>query len=117
MWESLPSFLAMLVPRLLDFLKRRNLTITMFVVGQDAQHAITMMKFAGHEIGNHSLHHDPWLHVYSAGHIERELDRAEECIEVATRQRPTGFRGPGFSLCIETTNTRQTGYLYDTTRL
>src|SRR5574341_867943 len=35
-WKSFPSYLNLLVPRVLEFLKQRNLTITFFIVGQDA---------------------------------------------------------------------------------
>ena len=35
-WESFPSYLDLLVPRVLAFLKERNLKITFFIVGQDA---------------------------------------------------------------------------------
>jgi hypothetical protein len=32
-WESFPSYLDILVPRVLDFFKARHLTITFFIVG------------------------------------------------------------------------------------
>ena len=35
-WETFPSYLDIVVPRVLDFLKDRNLKITFFIVGQDA---------------------------------------------------------------------------------
>lgn len=35
-WESYPSYLDILVPRFLEFLQQQNLTITVFIVGQDA---------------------------------------------------------------------------------
>ena len=35
-WESFPSYLDVVVPRVLQFLKERDLTITFFIVGQDA---------------------------------------------------------------------------------
>src|SRR5207247_6203043 len=35
-WEAFPSYLDLVVPRVLDFLAARGLTITFFVVGQDA---------------------------------------------------------------------------------
>jgi hypothetical protein len=68
----------------------------------------------GHEIGNHSFHHEPWLHLYSNSQLEGEIANAEESIEQATGARPRGFRGPGFSLSEPLINvlTRR-GYLYD----
>ncbi len=35
-WEDFPSYLGVMVPRMLDFLRARGLRITVFVVGQDA---------------------------------------------------------------------------------
>jgi peptidoglycan-N-acetylglucosamine deacetylase len=101
-WESLPSYLDVLVPRVLEFLKAQNLTVTFFIVGQDAalrkNHAILRsIANAGHEIGNHSFHHEPWMHLYSRQAIETEITLAEEYIEDATGQKPLGFRGPGYS--------------------
>src|SRR5262244_4112674 len=100
-WESFPSYLDVLVPRVLGFLKARHLTITFFVVGQDAaldkhHELLQAIAAAGHEIGNHSFRHEPWLHLYSEAEIEAELARAEDAIEAATGVRPAGFRGPGF---------------------
>lgn len=105
-WESHPSYLDIVVPRVLQFLKDFNQTITFFIVGQDAaleknHDALASLAAAGHEIGNHSFHHEPWLHLYSEQQITDEIAQAEEHIERATGQRTTGFRGPGFS-CSET---------------
>ena len=88
-WKSFPSYLNLLVPRVLEFLKQRNLTITFFIVGQDAafeenRDTLATIAGAGHEIGNHSFHHEPWLHLYSEKQIAIELARAEEHIERAT---------------------------------
>lgn len=106
-WEAMPSYLDCVVPRVLDMLARRGLRITFFVVGQDAaldknRNALGRLAAAGHEIGNHSLRHEPWLHLYSEEELERELAEAETHIETATGQRPTLFRGPGYSLSATT---------------
>jgi peptidoglycan-N-acetylglucosamine deacetylase len=102
-WESYPSYLDLVVPRILDVLAGRGIRITVFVVGQDAalarnRDALAAIAAAGHEIGNHSMRHEPWLHLYSQEELERELAESERSIEAATGQRPAGFRGPGFSL-------------------
>ena len=102
-WESFPSYLNIVVPRVLKFLQERELTITFFIVGQDAAldqnaEALRSLSAAGHDIGNHSFHHEPWLHLYSEARIEAEIAKAEEEIERVTGCRPRGFRGPGFSL-------------------
>jgi peptidoglycan-N-acetylglucosamine deacetylase len=118
-WESLPSYLDLVIPRILRFLDERRLKITVFIVGQDAElpgnrAALAQITAAGHEVGNHSFRHDPWLHLFSDGDIESEIVRAEEAILAATGQRPTGFRGPGFSLSKPVLATLlRRGYRYD----
>ena len=101
-WEKFPSYLDIVVPRVLELLAKRSLTITFFVVGQDAaiesnRTALRSIAAAGHEIGNHSFHHEPWLHLYSPEELSEELMRAEEAIFEATSVQTVGFRGPGYS--------------------
>jgi hypothetical protein len=118
-WESFPSYLDVLVPRVLEFLARRNLQITFFVVGQDAaleknHHALRAISAAGHEIGNHSFSHEPWLHLYDKERTHKEIVVTEEQITRVTGQRPVGFRGPGFSFSKTTLELlEQRGYWYD----
>jgi peptidoglycan-N-acetylglucosamine deacetylase len=122
-WQSLPSYLEVVVPRVLTFLKAKNLTITFFIVGQDAvlqknHDILKAIADAGHEIGNHSYHHEPWLHLYSQSQIDAEITRAEDAIENATGQRPVGFRAPGYSLSRATLTALATkNYLYDASTL
>src|SRR3712207_4465298 len=82
-WESFPSYLETVVPRVLKFLRERDLRITFFIVGQDADleknaAAISQIAEENHEIGNHSFQHEPWLHLYSEQEINDELARTEE---------------------------------------
>ena len=122
-WESLPSYLDVCVPRILKFLKERNLNITFFIVGQDAaldknQESIGQIAAVGHEIGNHSFRHEPWLHLYSKQELTEEFEKTEEALEKVTGQRPKGFRGPGYSLSptvLEVLATRN--YEYDCSTL
>lgn len=122
-WETYPSYLDVVVPRFLGVLKELELRITVFVVGQDAasesnRDALSSISAAGHGIGNHSFHHEPWLHLYSPEQIEEEISAAEEAIDAATGVVPTGFRGPGYSVspavigCLA-----QRGYRYDASTL
>jgi len=102
-WESFPSYLDAVVPRSLAFLKERNLQITYFIVGQDADleknaDAIKQIADADHEIGNHSFRHEPWLHLYSKEELSEEFERTENALEKVTGKIPKGFRGPGYSL-------------------
>src|ERR1700733_11948422 len=98
-WESFPSYLDTVVPRALNFLSQRDLNITFFIVGQDAAldkntEAISQISASGHEIGNHSFNHEPWLHLYSEAEIVDEFARTEDALLKVTGQKPVGFRGP-----------------------
>src|SRR5256885_15586991 len=102
-WETFPSYLDPVVPRALELLKARELKITFFIVGQDAaleknHQALSSIPEAGHEIGNHSFNHEPWLHLYSRQELIEESEKTEDTIEDITGKHPIGFRGPGFSL-------------------
>ncbi|KAB8320225.1 polysaccharide deacetylase family protein [Tolypothrix campylonemoides VB511288] len=118
-WQTLPSYLDIVVPRFLEFFQQLNLTITVFIVGQDAaceknQQALQAIAAAGHEIGNHSFNHDSWLHLYSEQEIEKEIAIAEEHIERVTGQVPIGFRGPGYSFSPAVLRVlSRRGYQYD----
>lgn len=122
-WESYPSYLDAVVPRILPVLAHRKLLITVFVVGQDAaleynHEALAQIASAGHEIGNHSLRHEPWLHLFSEHELEHELAEAERHIQTATGQKPTGFRGPGYSQSSTMLRVlARRGYAYDASSL
>jgi hypothetical protein len=122
-WASFPSYLDEAVGEILPCLEKLGLRITFFIVGQDAAlarnaEALRAITAAGHEVGNHSFHHEPWLHLRSSQELEEELTRAEEAIEKATGRKPIGFRGPGFSLSADTLAVLACrGYQYDATTL
>lgn len=118
-WETFPSYLDIVVPRILDILDKQELKITFFIVGQDAaleknRDALASITAAGHEVGNHSFQHEPWLHLYSTEDIIKDLVAAENAIADATGQTPIGFRGPGYSLSTGVLGVLQErGYKYD----
>jgi len=122
-WESFPSYLDTFIPLVLDILDELNLKITFFIVGQDAaleknHDVLKLITERGHEVGNHSFNHEPWLHLYPKDQIKKEILDTEDYIQQATGQKPLGFRGPGFTwskdlLCILYEN----GYLYDASSL
>jgi len=120
-WTSFPSYLDVVVPRFLSMMRRLDLRVTVFIVGQDAvleknAAALRSIAEAGHEIGCHSFNHEPWLHLYSREQLRDELTRATDAITSVTGVRPTGFRGPGFSLSETTLETLvELGYRYDCT--
>lgn len=122
-WETFPSYLDVVVPRALSFLKERNLNITFFIVGQDSDleknhDAIKQISDAGHEIGNHSFRHEPWLHLYSKEELITEFEKTENALEKVTGQIPKGFRGPGYSLSPTVLEVlAERGYEYDCSTL
>ena len=122
-WRNFPSYLDIVVPRALELLESHGLRITFFIVGQDADiaenaEALRSIPLHGHEIGNHSFHHEPWLHRRSEAEIDLELHQAENSIENATGRRPSGFRGPGFVRSDTLLRVLvQRGYLYDASSL
>lgn len=118
-WEDFPSYLDVAVPRILDIFEQRDIKLTFFIVGQDAaleknNDALGAIGAAGHEVGNHSFHHEPWLHLYSPEEVDSEIMSAEQHIERATGRQCFGFRGPGFSISPTVLKTLAArGYIYD----
>lgn len=118
-WQAYPSYLDRVVPRCLEFLRERNLIITFFIVAQDLRRdvdaeAVHSIAQHGHEMGNHTVMHDPWLHLYSDQALDEEIGCAEEDILRITGSRTVGFRGPGFSLSDSVLRTLvRRGYEYD----
>lgn len=122
-WDEYPSYLDTIVPRALEFLADRDLCITFFIVGRDAsiasnRSAIRSIADAGHEIGNHSFDHEPWLHLYSREELVNEFASTEAALIEATGKRPIGFRGPGYSLSSTVLDVlAERGYEYDCSTL
>lgn len=122
-WDSYPSYFHIFIPHILDVLDELNLKITFFIVGKDTETEenrkyLRMITERGHEVGNHSYHHESWLQTYSYEKVEQEIIDAETAIEQATGQKPRGFRGPGFSWSYDLLNVLVTrGYLYDASTL
>ena len=122
-WKDYPSYLNTAIPRILALLKECRLRITFFIVGTDAsfdrhREALASIVDAGHEVGNHTFRHDPWLHRYSEDEFDTELQRAEEAIQNSTGVRPRGFRGPGYSMynhALKVLSRR--GYLFDSSTM
>jgi peptidoglycan-N-acetylglucosamine deacetylase len=122
-WERRPSYYNVFFPIALEALEALGIRLTFFVVGRDAEDpkhhdSLRSAVAAGHEIGNHSYEHEPWLHRYTPDQLAVEIARAEEAIGAATGTRPIGFRGPGYSwspTLFEVLVDR--GYIYDASTL
>lgn len=122
-WENYPSYFDIFIPYVLDILDELDLKITFFIVGKDTESEgnreyLRMITERGHEVGNHSYNHESWLQSYSYEEIEKEIIAADEAIERATGQKPSGFRGPGFSWSKDLLDVLgKRGYLYDASTL
>lgn len=122
-WESFPSYLDTFIPLVLDLFDQLSLKITFFIVGQDAslkknEEALKLITERGHEVGNHSFYHEPWLHLSSKDKIKREVLGTENHIYRVTGQKPMGFRGPGFSWSSDLLEVlAENNYIYDTSTL
>jgi len=122
-WDKYPSYFDIFIPHILDLLDELDLKITFFIVGKDTENKenrkyLRMITERGHEVGNHSYHHESWLQTYSYEKIENEIIIAEKAILDATGQKPLGFRGPGFSWSKDLLKVLESrGYLYDASTL
>jgi len=122
-WDQYPSYFDIFIPHILNVLDELDLKITFFIVGKDTESEdnrkyLRMITKRGHEVGNHSYHHESWLQTYSYEKIENEIINAEKAILDATGQKPIGFRGPGFSWSKDLLRVLESrGYKYDASTL
>ena len=120
-WETFPSFFNFIIPAVLAVLSDLDLKITFFVVGRDASleknhESLRALIDAGHELGNHSFHHEPRFLFCSRGEIEREVLETEERILSLGSEKPLGFRGPGYAWNRDLIEVLlKNNYLYDAT--
>jgi peptidoglycan/xylan/chitin deacetylase (PgdA/CDA1 family) len=123
LWSSYPSYLDVVIPHFLQILREHDLKITVFIVGQDAaiesnQDALKLIPTDGHEIGNHSFKHEPWLQRYTREEIVAELAKTEETLASISDQKLIGFRGPGYSLSNDVLEVLcERGYQFDASTL
>ncbi len=122
-WDRYPSYFDIFIPYILDVLDELELKITFFIVGKDTESEenrkyLSMITERGHEVGNHSYHHESWLQTYSYEQVKTEIIEAEEAILKTMGKRPEGFRGPGFSWSKDLLEVlAERGYLYDASTL
>lgn len=122
-WKDFPSYFEVLIPQVLDILDQVQLKMTFFIVGQDAvmeknAKYLSLLTLTGHEVGNHSFHHNPWLKKYSKKEISDGLLATDHSIFRVTGQKPIGFRGPGFTWSRSLFEVLvENGYIYDSSTL
>jgi peptidoglycan-N-acetylglucosamine deacetylase len=83
-------------PRLLDMLKQRNIKVTFFLIGQNAERnpdIVRRMLAEGHEIGNHSWTH-PQLSKLSDDRVTQEITKTQDTIKNESGFTPTTLRPP-----------------------
>lgn len=91
------------LPRFRAWLDEESIRATFFVIGQDLRrelnrHTVSELRAEGHEIGNHSYHHQYDLTRRAAADIGDEISRGADAIEHACGRRPVGFRAPGYTV-------------------
>jgi peptidoglycan-N-acetylglucosamine deacetylase len=81
---------------LLDLLDRHGVKAAFFVAGERAVrhgHLIEAILARGHEIGNHSYHHDPMLMLRGRKKIYREIESTQKALQ-RFGISPLAFRPP-----------------------
>jgi peptidoglycan-N-acetylglucosamine deacetylase len=88
------------VPIWLDYLEKRDLKGTFFLIGKDIINHSALVKSivaAGHEIGNHSWSHPYSLPYFSQSQIKDQLEKCDTILR-SMEVNPVGFRTPGYHL-------------------
>jgi len=93
-------------PQILDTLKSRHVVGTFFVVGENAERHIPLLRRIysdGNEIGNHTFTH-PNLAFASDRVVKLQIDATERLLEAALGRRSAFFRPPYFGDAEPTTS-------------
>ncbi len=89
------------VPRLLRIFEKRGIRVTFYIPGFVADRwpdSVREVVDAGHEIGHHGYLHEYLTQAPSDEVEEQVLVRGIDALERLTRERPRGFRAPGFKM-------------------
>lgn len=98
--ESFPLRYPTVMRQVLEFLAARNVTGTIFVVGEVAQSEPELVREVaahGHEIGLHSWRHVPITEL-DPETFRAETAKGKALLEDLTGQQVEGYRAPTFSL-------------------
>jgi polysaccharide deacetylase family protein (PEP-CTERM system associated) len=90
--------------RLLQFLKQRNITATVFIVGEIIEDEPELLKEIvadGHELALHSMHHHTLDNETPASFLA-ETSHGKQALEQLTGHPVIGYRAPVFSLTPST---------------
>ena len=104
------------VPRILELLRRYELTTTFFVPGWTAEnypHFVDAILSDGHEIGHHGYVHSRTDQVSADVHRE-EIERGFRALESVGADRPRGYRSTSWELTPEAFRMiDEYGFIYD----
>lgn len=122
-WQEAPSHFPVFIPIFLETMRAQDLKATVFIVGRDAENKddaawLSKLTSSGHDVGNHSFNHEPWMQSYSEEKIIEEISHAHRAISAASGKDPIGFRGPGFCQSKQLLDAlTKMGYRYDASLL
>jgi cellulose synthase/poly-beta-1,6-N-acetylglucosamine synthase-like glycosyltransferase/peptidoglycan/xylan/chitin deacetylase (PgdA/CDA1 family)/spore germination protein YaaH len=83
-------------PKILDILKKENVKGTFFMIGEEAQDNVGLMRRVyreGHEIGNHTFTH-PDISEISQRQVDLQLNLTKSLFEAELGVQPVYFRPP-----------------------
>ncbi len=93
------------LPRLVALFDELEIRATFFAIGSHLSPEngalLRALHEAGHEIGNHSLHHHYDLTRRPRAEQRAEIVGGADAIERAVGERPVGFRAPGYTMTSE----------------
>ena len=117
------------LPRAAALFAQRNIKVTYFVIGRDADGDAALPNHAarvanagrlrtlaeqGHELGNHSYSHPYELARMSPASIDGEIAACDRVLRAITGSSVRGFRAPGYDVCAPIMDTlARLGYRYD----
>ncbi|MGC4123145.1 MAG: polysaccharide deacetylase family protein [Myxococcales bacterium] len=94
--------------KLLDLLARHQAPASFFVIGKQAEahpELIARIRDSGHELGNHSMNHDPMLMFRSVERLESEIAQcqsvlAAQGVRSLTFRPPVGITNPRLGIVL-----------------
>lgn len=104
---------------IIQFFAAYECPLTLFMVGSDFQHAQNIqpakeLLSAGHEIGNHSMHHEQGFRFLTPKQKKAEIAEMETICLEKVGVKPVGFRAPGWNIADDALPIlKELGYCYD----
>ncbi|MBW1972992.1 MAG: polysaccharide deacetylase family protein [Deltaproteobacteria bacterium] len=122
-WDSFESRVKRNLEKILNFLSKKRISATFFVLGYVAKRdseIVMMIANDGHEVASHGFSH---LQVYKQGKEEfkKDIDNSINLLEEISGEKVKGFRAPEWSITrIKKGNSlwaldllKEKGFLYD----